>query len=110
MQVHSGLQHGVVLAFATDRRNYDWFRSAAAGQTFLDRMSESGMRTEFQPNVDTGIRDGVDRWRELNRFPDTAAPMRCVSSGTVKTATGNRAEERNATRLRGQAGQRVLQG
>src|SRR4051812_45428771 len=62
-------------------------------------MSESGMRTELQPDVHTKVSNRIDGGRELNRLPDSASPMRRVTSITVETVASNRTEQRNGFRL-----------
>src|SRR5690349_13870285 len=72
-------------------------------------MSESGMRTELQPNVHTKVSNRTDGWRELNRLPDAASPMRRVTSITVKTVASDGAEQRNGFGLRCEVDQCILE-
>src|SRR5262245_37993028 len=72
-------------------------------------MTESGMRTELQPDVHTKISNRIDGRRELNRLPDAASPMCGVTCITVKPVASDGAEQRNGFRLRCKIGQCILE-
>ena len=109
MQIHGGFQYRIVFPFPTDRRDYNRFRSATAGETFRNRMSEGGMGAELQPDIHTKVSNRIDRRRELNRLPDAACPMRRVTSITVKTVASDGAEQRNGFGLRCEVDQCILE-
>src|SRR3954454_17251582 len=99
MQVHRGLEDGIVLAFAPNGGNDHWFGVASAGKTFSDRMCKGGMGAELQQNINAEICDGVDCRRKLHRLPNAASPVSCVSSISRNPISRDSAEKRNAFRL-----------
>src|SRR5437016_14444536 len=72
-------------------------------------MSERRMRAELQPNIHAELGDCVDRWRELDRLPDSASPVRRITRIAVETGARNRAEERDVFRLRRKIDERILE-
>src|SRR4051812_23919565 len=109
MEVHGGVENGVVFAFPTNRRNDDGFRAAASGEAFLDRMCQRRMGAKLQPNVDAEVGNRINGRRELNRLPDPPRPVGRVTSVSVEAVASDGAEERNRFRLRGKVGQRILE-
>src|SRR5947199_8413015 len=98
MQIHGGFQYRIVFPFPTNRRDYNRFRSATAGETLRNRMSDGGMGAELQPDIHTKVSNRIDRRRELNRLPDAADPMRRDTSIAVKPVARDGAAKRKGFR------------
>src|SRR5207248_3762955 len=92
MQIHCRFEQRFVFAFPANRRNYDRLWTAAASETFLDGMRQSGVSAELQPNIYSKVSDRVDRRRKLHRLPDAAAPVRCIPGLTSEAIAGDGAE------------------
>ena len=51
------------------------------------------MRADFQPHIHPEIRDGVDRFHELDRLADAPAPVRGDASLSRAAVTSHGAEK-----------------
>ena len=97
MQIHCRFEQRFVFAFPTNRRNYDRLWTAAASETFLDGMRQSGVSAEaLQPNIYSKVSDRVDRRANCTgcrtprpqcaAFPASPArrlPVTVLNNGTV---------------------------
>src|SRR6516225_8705463 len=68
------------------------------------------MRTEFQPNVNTCVCQGIDRRRELHRLSHSLTPVSGAACRPCALTAGHRAEKRENLCTRFEVMQGSFQG
>src|SRR3954454_19208736 len=63
-------------------------------------MRERGMRVQFQPDIDTKVRQCTNRGSKTDRLANPAAPVGGVAGFSGTTLASNCAKERNVARTR----------
>ena len=109
MQIHRRLQQALLLPLAAGGGKHRCL-AATAGETFLHRVDQRGMRANFQPDVHAEIRERLHR-RLANcaRAAARRAPVGRVARFARAAIAAHRAEKRDGIGQRTQLLQRLLQ-